>query len=169
MGIELPEYKNLVTTAEKARFESREVLELLRNYTGDGRFLPHLRDYLAHLKQDANLNYVMEAPNNSLQLEPKSELELLRICQEALNNTRLHAAASCIKIVILKKNRHIEISIKDDGVGFDSLAYYRNDDCFRGNGLKVMHERAQSIGAHCRVLSMPNHGTEVLLEVPVKR
>ena len=166
MGIELDEVKQLEVLAEKARQDTRESLELLRSYTGDGSFLPHLKAYLKQLSQESNLAFRLDAENGELRLEAPVELQLLRICQEALTNVRKHSEAYHVEVKVKSVDKHLKVSIADDGCGFDALAYYHDGVEARGHGLAVMRERAESIGGRLRVLSMPGQGTEVQVEVP---
>jgi len=166
MNIDLAEVRELGKLAEKARQDTREGLKLLRNYTGDGRFLPRLRDYLEHLKQNTDIDFSLGVKSAELHLEAPVELELLRICQEALTNIRKHAGARNVQIKLKQEGSHFEVSIADDGCGFDAIDYYRDGVEAKGHGLAVMQERAESIGGRFRVLSMPGQGTEIQVEVP---
>jgi len=165
MGIEVEEAKQLEVLAEKARLDTRESIELLRNYTGGG-FMPNLKGYLKQLGQENNLIFRLDTEEDQLRLGAPAELELMRICQEALSNVRKHAGASHVDIKVKSVDNHFEVSIADDGCGFDALAYYQGGMQTRGHGLAVMRERAESIGGKLRVLSMPGKGTEVQIEVP---
>jgi len=167
-GIYLTEVYELEKLAEKAQQETRESLELLRNFTGDGSFLPHLRDYIEHLKQESSIKYELNTDIANLKLVPLAELELLRICQEALTNIRQHAVANNVKISVAAYPRYIKVSITDDGIGFDIASFYRQKTTINGgHGLAVMAERAKSIGGKFRVISLPGHGTDVQVEIPL--
>jgi len=166
MGIDLDEVRELERLLEKGHQEARESLELLRNYTGDGRFLPHFKDYLEHLSQSSGIGFRLDAETSELHLGALAELELLRICQEAVTNVRKHSGAHEVQVKVELVNGHLKVSITDDGCGFDALAYYHDGTEAKGHGLAVMQERAESIGGRVRVLSMPGQGTEVQVEVP---
>jgi len=165
MGIELEEIKQLEVLTEKARLDTRESIELLRNYNGGG-FMPNLKGYLTQLGRENNLTFNVNSEDNELRLGAPAELELMRICQEALSNVRQHAGAGHVDIKVKSVDNHFEVSITDDGHGFDALAYYQGGMQTKGHGLAVMRERAESIGGKLRVLSMPGKGTEVQIEVP---
>jgi len=165
MGIELEEIKQLEVLTEKARLDTRESIELLRSYTDSG-FMPNLRGYLKQLGQENNLTFNVNSEDNELRLGAPAELELMRICQEALSNVKQHAGAGHVDIKVKSVDSHFEVSIADDGRGFDALAYYQGGMQTKGHGLAVMRERAESIGGKLRVLSMPGKGTEVQVEVP---
>lgn len=166
MGIELDEVRALERLADKAFEDTRESLELLRSYTGDGSFLPHLRDYLKYLRQETSIDFRLDIGTDGLRLKGPVELELLRVCQEALTNIRKHSGARNVEVKIKPVNNHLAISIADDGRGFDALTYYREGMRAKGHGLEVMRERVESIGGKLCVLSMPGKGTEVLIDVP---
>lgn len=166
MNIDMNEVGELERLAERARQDIRDSLELLRNYTGNGSILSHLKDYLEHFKKETNIDFVLDAEATELHLEALVELELLRICQEALTNIRKHSRAHNVQIKIKSVDGHYSVNISDDGRGFDALAYYRDGAHVNGHGLAVMRERTESIGGKFRVLSMPGQGTEVQVEVP---
>lgn len=53
-------------------------------------------------------------------LSEKLLLNVFRIIQEQLNNINKHARAKCIEITVSRKQKNIYLTIKDDGVGFDT-------------------------------------------------
>jgi signal transduction histidine kinase len=166
MGIELEEIKQLEVLTEKARLDTRESIELLRSYNGGG-FMPNLRVYLKQLSRENNLIFQVNSADDELRLGAPAELELMRICQEALSNVKKHSGALHVDIKVKSVDNHFEVSIADDGCGFDALAYYQGGmQQNGGHGLAVMRERAESIGGKLRVLSLPGRGTEVQVEVP---
>jgi signal transduction histidine kinase len=167
MGIDMDDVRQLEKLAEKAHQETRESLELLRNYNGNSNFFPHLQQYLERLKQDANLNFQLDIPPGELGMDSLAELELLRICQEALTNIKKHSGACNVCVTLKPVNNHLELSIADDGCGFDAIAYYRESRQAEGHGLAIMKERADSIGGKFTVLSLPGQGTQVQVEVPL--
>lgn len=167
MGIDLDEVKQLEKLAEKAHQDTRESLELLHDYSGDGKFSLHLQEYLKQLKQDASIDFQLDMPTGELDMAPSVEFELLHICQEALTNIRRHSGARNVRVKLSPVNNHLDLSITDDGCGFDAVAYYRDGRRIKGHGLAVMKERAEFIGGRLTVLSLPRHGTKVQVEVPL--
>jgi signal transduction histidine kinase len=97
----------------------------------------------------------IEVLNNHPQ--PKEvKLMLYRIAQEALNNIRKHAHAKQAQIVLDSQPDHVRLSITDDGRGFDVTQV--KADHF---GLKIMQERAESIGATLNIQSQVGQGTQI--------
>lgn len=83
-----------------------------------------------------------------------------RILQEAVANARLHAQARNIE-VRLRVDRDLELTIADDGVGFDPDA----QECGSGTGIQFMRDRAQALGGMLTVESAPNRGTTVAFQL----
>ena len=82
-----------------------------------------------------------------------------RICQEALNNVAKHAKASVVEINLKHEDASIELSIRDDGRGFDleqpaATGHY---------GLSMMRERAEAAGIQLSITSQPGQGAELTL------
>lgn len=91
-------------------------------------------------------------------------LQLLHIVQEALSNVRKHAQASRVTITCAGNTRELQITVKDNGVGFDAaqLPDPESDHI----GLRIMRERAHRIGARFSLQSTPNRGTTITLSLP---
>lgn len=165
-GVGMEEVILLERLAEKAQYDARETLELLHNNSYDGCFLPHLRDHMAHLKRDTGINVSLDTGADSVNLDTAVEIELLRICQEALTNVRRHSEASNVQVKLKTVGDYLQVTISDDGDGFDVPPAYPDIITTRGYGLSVMQERAESIGGKFQVTSMPGQGTEIRVEVP---
>jgi len=102
-----------------------------------------------------------------IRLEPRIELNLLRIGQEAVTNAVKHSGARRITVGLEFHPDKVRVSVSDDGRGF------RADEsvlCSGGHfGLLDMRERARFLGCHLDVDSRPNCGTRISVEVPVKQ
>lgn len=95
------------------------------------------------------------------QLPPQVETGIYGIAREALNNVLKHAHASTLSLSLTQKNGTLILEITDDGCGFNI-----NDTSQSGNmGLQGMLERTERIGGKLEILSSPERGTTVRLEV----
>jgi signal transduction histidine kinase len=97
------------------------------------------------------------APDGPARVAAPVETELLRILQEALSNVDRHAAASAVLVDWRVGGGDYELTITDDGRGFDLTASTRDS----AYGLVGMRERADVIGARLRIESTPTGGTTV--------
>jgi len=94
---------------------------------------------------------------------PELEREVFRIAQEALQNALRHAEAGALGLELAAADGLLELTVRDDGVGFDPEAPGIRS---RRLGLTSMEERAEAIGGTLRIESRPGAGTVVRLQVP---
>jgi signal transduction histidine kinase len=87
---------------------------------------------------------------------------IYRIVQEALTNCARHAQATAIRISIYGRHDWVQLSIQDDGVGFDP-----RQASSRGLGLIGIQERVRELEGKVTVTSQPQKGTMLEVEVPV--
>ncbi|NVO06496.1 MAG: PAS domain S-box protein [Rhodoferax sp.] len=86
---------------------------------------------------------------------------LFRIVQEALTNVVRYAQATQVHIGLTQRDGCIELSVHDDGIGFDSSL--RSS----GVGLVGMRERCTSIGGEFGIVSQADRGTTIVVTVPL--
>ncbi|MDR6941926.1 sensor histidine kinase [Mucilaginibacter pocheonensis] len=94
-------------------------------------------------------------------LGEQRELVLFRIFQEALNNVLKHAEAANFKISLYYKPQMFNLTIEDDGVGFQPELL--NDKS--GSGLRNIINRAALIGAEAVINSTPGNGCNIKLSL----
>lgn len=96
-----------------------------------------------------------------------TEINLLRLVQEALNNIRKHAHASFVRIELALASSKIELRIEDDGRGFDVNDCLIAAEDWKSMGLQSMKERISLLGGEFHIQSSPLHGTKLFITVPV--
>ncbi len=94
-------------------------------------------------------------------LSADEEGELYRIAQEALNNVIKHAHAKLVRVLLSGEDSFVYLTIEDDGVGFDPVTAEQGG----GQGIRNIRERAEKLGATCQIVSTPNQGTKISIEV----
>jgi signal transduction histidine kinase len=101
-----------------------------------------------------------------LALPAESELQLLRIVQEALSNVRKHSQASSASISVQNGGALVELTVSDNGRGFNPERVRHGEAGGRPHfGLSTMRERADAIGAEFLVESRPGAGTRVTVRL----
>ena len=89
-------------------------------------------------------------------LPPTAQMALYRIAQEALQNIVRHAVPDQIHTTLRYQPQQVSLCIQDDGQGFIL------EDVPPGHfGLRIMHERAQEIGATLQISSQVDQGVTV--------
>ena len=91
---------------------------------------------------------------------------IFRIFQEASSNAIKHAGANRIKVALTKRRGILELSIEDNGHGFDPAAVSESDGSTRGLGLQTMKERAELSCGIYELTSAPGQGTRVRVRWP---
>jgi len=84
-----------------------------------------------------------------------------------LNNAARHASARNVHIRLARRNRRIELTVEDDGVGFDAQEVRERHERHRGLGLLSMRERAELGKGFLEVDSAPGRGTRVRAAWPL--
>lgn len=129
-------------------------------------FLSALRDYLSRFGMTYQIQTDLQvSPEiNDSTLDPIAQVQLRRIIQEALTNTRKHSGAhrACVSLQVL--NERARIIVEDDGCGFDM----KNAPQGTGQhyGLGFMRERAAEVGGSVEIDSAPGRGTRVVVDMP---
>ena len=99
---------------------------------------------------------------------PKSlKAVIYRISQEALNNIAKHSKAECVRLSLQKIDNTIQLTIQDDGQGFDLMETVASDGTRKGLGLTSMTNRAQFSGGCCKIESISGKGTVVRASWPI--
>jgi signal transduction histidine kinase len=93
-------------------------------------------------------------------LPPGAQQALFRVAQEALANVARHARAKHVVVRLGASRHHLELSIRDDGAGFDPAA------STAGMGLRNMGARIAEVAGTILVHSAKGHGTTIAFSVP---
>jgi signal transduction histidine kinase len=108
----------------------------------------------------------VQVKGKSKRLNSMVEMNVLRIGQEAITNAMKHAGATRIDVVLTYHADSLELTVTDDGCGFDEqTAAFAGGGHF---GLLDMKERAQLIGSEFKIRSQHGYGTAVEVQIPVR-
>lgn len=99
-------------------------------------------------------------------IPPETGTALFRICQEGLANIAKHAQATSVEVTLNYDEQEVELTIKDNGVGFDIDPDGRVGKS-GGYGLISMRERTQGQNGHFEVQSEKGAGTMIMVSIPV--
>jgi two-component system nitrate/nitrite sensor histidine kinase NarX len=161
------ELEDLADVAEEAYRDVREAILGLREASRPRGLLEALQAYLDKYALQSGLRVEFEtATAGHPALAVGSEIQVLRVIQEALANVRKHARATTARVRVTDAEPDgLMIVIEDDGRGFDPTAAVRvhRDG---GYGLQTMRERVELSGGSLRVDSSPGEGTRVIAIVP---
>jgi signal transduction histidine kinase len=97
-------------------------------------------------------------------LAAAAELVAYRLVQEAVTNISKHAQARQMWITLGQRGGQVELSVRDDGVGFDSTLPLRSR-----YGLVGMRFRVEAERGSLAVQSAPGQGTRIVMRLPPAR
>ncbi len=165
----LREMDEVLSLAEKALRQIRTLLFNLRPVTLEMKGLvPALEIYVNMLQQNERFSVILQIENEIAKLNQEAESAIFAVIQEAISNVRKHAEASqAIIRLAAVEGGYLEVSVKDDGVGFDPDTISRSYAERGSLGMLTMQERALSLQGSLSISSRPGEGTEVRLRLPL--
>jgi signal transduction histidine kinase len=154
------EYEVLSTSSRNAMTQLRETIWAIKT---DEITINKFRNKLNELSQKytAGLGLTIAIRNSGEDylIAPAKVINLFRVCQEAINNAIKHSGSSQILIDINAEDYNLNLSISDNGKGFD-LAHTKT-----GYGLQNMRERVEEIGGTFYIASSQQSGTHIQIKM----
>ena len=123
-------------------------------------FIEKAKDSTEQIKFEFSVNI---SEDKSIVFSSVEGMNIYRIIQEAINNALKYAKPKQIAVSFEEHQDQIDITIVDDGVGFD-LA-----DLELGNGINNMSKRAIEINGAFDIQSNENKGTTISLMLPIPK
>ena len=171
--------EQLSTPLERIKGVSKELVSVMSdivwaiNPTKDN--LPDLVQRMRRFGSDVlsgrGGKFELSAPEveDNLALGANIRREVFAIFKEAVNNIVKYAEATETKVSFQIEDNWIILKIEDNGKGFNTNEILSED--FRpeigGNGLVNMRRRAKELGGACEILSELNHGTKIIINIPL--
>ncbi len=175
---------NLESLTDKLRFDSetdrmtfQHAIALVADSAGEVRSISHnmmpnallknglgmaVRSFLDSLNQQKiKVQLFTDGINNPI--DSNTEIFLYRIIQECVNNVLKHADASELNISILIDQREVDVTIEDNGKGFDIASLHEK----AGIGIENIRKRIQFLKGEIHWDSVPGNGTTVVMNVPM--
>jgi PAS domain S-box-containing protein len=121
-----------------------------------------LDEAAAVLLEDSGVRWEVTGDRDA-DLPAAARVTAYRIAKEAMVNARKHAQASAIQIILTPARAGVDVTVQDDGRGFDVTA---SGDRPGHLGLSSMRDRAAVAGGDLRVVSRPGGGTAVTVWLP---
>lgn len=153
-------------TIRSAYTDVREAIDGLRFTMRHPEHLAdHLADYVDDFARQTGIDARFVSVPDDLTVETQTSVQLFRIAQEALTNTRKHARAKQVEVRLHATDEEIELTIADDGVGFPEVTQTQRR--FRSHGLNSMRERAESLGGILTIATSPEQGARITATIPM--
>jgi PAS domain S-box-containing protein len=124
-------------------------------------FEPALQWLVEDVARTYGLEVSLEGPEDPSPLSDRLRTLLFRAVRELLINVAKHAGAHRTRVLLVRSESEIRITVEDDGQAFDPAAVGS-----RGLGLSGIRERLSHLGGLMDIASEPDHGTRVTLVAP---
>jgi two-component system sensor histidine kinase DegS len=163
---------------EQAKVELRDLKSLVRSSLSDVRriiydlrpmalddlgLVPALRRFIEAYGDSKEFEIDFRIFGLEERLPSSMEVAIYRLVQESINNISKHAKAKHVTVHLEFKPLKILIKIVDDGIGF-AEAELKKGSRF---GLMGMRERVKLLDGEIQIISAPNQGTKILIEIPL--
>lgn len=159
----------------RAKEQAMECLQDLRHFAYDLRLtdmeklslLDELKRYTKEFQKRTGISVNLDVGRMRKELPVGVKKNLYRIVQEALTNVRRHAKASEVEIRLELSEQQLELSIVDDGRGFDLQEALDRAQLEKRFGLLGIQERAYLMGGSFDLESAPSQGSTLRIVLPV--
>jgi signal transduction histidine kinase len=107
--------------------------------------------------------------NTPVGLPQETTAEVLQMIREALHNVQKHAGATRVAVTMEKTDRGIEISVDDNGHGFNFAGTYTLEELeMLRLGPASLKRRARALNADLQVESRPGRGAGLKFRIPLQ-
>lgn len=147
----------LRTNINLAYAQLRELITTFR-LTMNGRTLKQaLKDSAEEFENKSCVAITLDNRLNDDELSVEEEMHVLQIVRECLSNIVRHALASHAEICLYSDNDGIiSLIVDDDGIGIDEKRQPEHHQ-----GLRIMQQRARSLGGELTIRESPSGGTRM--------
>jgi len=118
-------------------------------------------EFAASGASDVELDIAVD-PEAASGLPVGHRVQLLQMAREALSNAVRHARAGTITLGLHSVEGSLELTVEDDGVGFDAGSARPSSHL----GLTNLRERAAAIGGELTIDTAPGRGTRLRIRIP---
>ena len=155
------------STVEAIEGVRRLALELRPPALDDLGLREALGGLVQRFSENSGIRVRLDVDGSRERLPPEIELVLYRVAQEAVTNIVKHARATSASIVLRKLPDRVDITIDDNGTGFDPTIGRVRDERGLGLGLFGMEERVALVGGSLTFRQLLPSGSRVAATVPL--
>jgi signal transduction histidine kinase len=147
---------------ERSRTKSHELVHR-SDEVREETFVKQTESFLNTALSDKHYQKEILIDRDSItKLNVDARIELLRIIQESVINILKHAKAKTVSVLIYEEKNMINLSIADNGKGFDPALIDKKGSL----GLKSIKKRVASMNGKLEIIST-KAGTEINVSIPV--
>jgi two-component system, NarL family, sensor kinase len=122
-----------------------------------------IKEEMEKLELTGLFSIEMQVTGQPVFMDAEKELLIFRIVQESFNNIIKHSEAKNIKFWLRYYDCHVELTIKDNGKGFEVPL---TENRIKGAGLNNITVRAKALNGKACIFSAPGKGTSLHISIP---
>ncbi|MCE7066659.1 sensor histidine kinase [Dyadobacter sp. CY326] len=124
---------------------------------------------LGRIRNTRIFNTVLKTDGEPYSLGAQQDIVVFRVVQEVLQNCIKHSHAKELSVKLAFREEEFELSVIDDGDGFNIHQLSEYSLTQSGSGLRNIHRRAALLGGHCTLNSAAGKGTSVVILIPRRK
>jgi len=166
----LDDLRQLQTLAQSQIRDLRAFLHSMRPVDVDGaNLVATARRAAESFQKESGIPVTFLGTSTPVGLPQETALEVLQMLREALHNIQKHAGATRVAVALEKTDRGLEISIDDNGHGFNFAGTYTLEELeLMKLGPASLKRRARSLNAELVLESRPGRGAGLKFRVPLQ-
>jgi signal transduction histidine kinase len=126
-----------------------------------------LEELVEHFSKEGKFKGVFNTLAQGESLTDDIKVLLYRLVRELLINIAKHAQAKNVCVTLSVAENHIQVTVEDDGIGFDTSGIDLQAGKSSGFGLFNIYERLAQAGGRLDIQSEKNKGTKIVLQLPL--
>lgn len=162
---ELIDLRSLANTAhDEVR---RSIFDLWPSALNIELFMADLTNYISGCCRPRSFSIVFNHNGDFNSLSSGMRRTVYRMAQEALANSARHSGVQSARLCLTVADDEVYLVVSDEGKGFDpsvALSRSQNREHF---GLRGIQERARAMGGDCEIISQPNAGARIMIDLPI--
>jgi signal transduction histidine kinase len=166
----MEDLKQLQALAQSQIRDLRAFLHSMRPVDVDGNNLVATARRTAEtFQKESGIPVTFLGANTPVGLPQEMTSEVLQMLREALHNVQKHSAATRVAVTLEKTDRGLEISVDDNGHGFNFAGTYSLEELeLLRLGPASLKRRARSLNADLMLESRPGRGAGLKFRIPLQ-
>ena len=166
----MEDLRQLQALAQSQIRDLRAFLHSMRPADVDGANLEATARRTAEtFQKESGIPVTFLGTNTPVGLPQEMTIEVLQMLREALHNVQKHSGATRVAVAMEKKDRFLEISVDDNGHGFNFAGTYTLEELeLLRLGPASLKRRARSLSAELLLESRPGSGAGIKVRIPLQ-
>ncbi len=130
-------------------------------------FMADLTNYINSCCRPRSFSIIFNSSGDFNSLSSGLRRTIYRMAQEALANSARHSGVNLARLNLNVAEDQVHLTISDEGRGFDPVIALSRSINREHFGLHGIQERAQAMGGDCEIVSQPESGARILINLPI--